>query len=195
MSPAIQPQPLPIFHTVLTGNFCARSVTRMNDEAPRVAVVTGGCSGIGRATVLRLLDDGWSVVVGDLGEAPAESEHERLQVVMCDVTVPEQVEALVAAAGERFGGLDAMVNNAGSPGAFGRITDIAVEDWDRTFAVLVRGVFLGTRYAARAFAAAGHGGAIVNVASVAGLSGGVGPQAYSASKAAVINLTQTTAVE
>jgi NAD(P)-dependent dehydrogenase (short-subunit alcohol dehydrogenase family) len=167
----------------------------MNLDPPRVAVVTGGGSGIGRATVLRLLEDGWSVVVGDLKQADGQPGHERLHLVACDVTESDQVEGLVAAAVERFGGLGAMVNNAGVTGAFGRITEIAVEEWDQTFAVLVRGVFLGTKYAARAFAAAGHGGAIVNVASVAGLSGGVGPQAYSASKAAVINLTQTTAVE
>ncbi len=175
----------------------------MSTDVPRVAVVTGGGSGIGRASVLRLVADGWSVVIGELNVAAAERVvaeagecgRGRLHVVACDVTQSVQVEALVASAVEWFGGLDAMVNNAGAPGAFGRITEIAVEDWDRTFAVLVRGAFLGTQHAARVFAAAGRDGAIVNVASVAGLSGGVGPQAYSASKAAVINLTQTTAVE
>jgi NAD(P)-dependent dehydrogenase (short-subunit alcohol dehydrogenase family) len=175
----------------------------MSDEVPRIAVVTGGASGIGRAATLRLIADGWSVVVGDLDAdagagtlaAAGSAAGDRIAFVRADVADESQVEALVAAATERFGGLGAMVNNAGSPGAFGRITDIDVADWDRTFAVLVRGVFLGIKHAARAFAAAGHGGSIVNVASVAGLSGGVGPQAYSASKAAVISLTQTTSVE
>jgi NAD(P)-dependent dehydrogenase (short-subunit alcohol dehydrogenase family) len=175
----------------------------MSDEVPRSALVTGGASGIGRAATLRLIADGWSVFVGDLdpdaaagtlAAVPTEAA-DRVAFVRCDVADENQVEALVAAATQRFGGLGAMVNNAGSPGAFGRITDIDTADWDRTFAVLVRGVFLGIKHAARAFAAAGHGGSIVNVASVAGLSGGVGPQAYSASKAAVISLTQTTSVE
>lgn len=175
----------------------------MSQESPRVAVVTGGGSGIGRAITLRLIADGWSVLVGDLNaEAGAGTLAEagapaadRIAFASCDVADEAQVAALVAGAVERFGGLNAMVNNAGLPGAFGRITDIDVADWDRTFAVLTRGVFLGTKHAARQFAAAGSGGAIVNMASVAGLSGGVGPQAYSAAKAAVISLTETSAVE
>lgn len=166
----------------------------MSSAIPRVAVVTGGGSGIGQATVRRLSADGWAVVVGDLDIRPVQLS-DRVAAMRCDVADETEVAALVAEAGRRFGGIGAMVNNAGFPGAFGRITDIDVADWDRTFAVLVRGVFLGTKHAARMFAAAGHGGAIVNIASTAGLSGGVGPQAYSAAKAAVISLTQTTAVE
>jgi NAD(P)-dependent dehydrogenase (short-subunit alcohol dehydrogenase family) len=111
------------------------------------------------------------------------------------VTDEDAVAALVAAAHERFGGLGCVVNNAGILGAYGALTELQVADWDATFAVLVRGVFLGTKHAARAFIAAGEGGTIVNLASVAGLSGGVGPQAYSAAKAAVINFTQSAAVE
>ncbi|MGQ0624677.1 MAG: SDR family NAD(P)-dependent oxidoreductase [Sporichthyaceae bacterium] len=171
---------------------------------PRVAVVTGGGSGIGAATALRLLAEGWQVVIGDLNAdalaataaaARTAGTGDRLHLAVCDVTSEADIEALVGAAIATFGALDAMVNNAGVPGAFGAITEIEAADWDYTFAVLVRGVFLGTKHAGRAFAAAGAGGAIVNVASVAALSGGVGPQAYSAAKAAVISLTQTTAVE
>ena len=88
-----------------------------------------------------------------------------------------------------------MVNNAGIGGAFGPVTDIAVEDWDDTFAVLMRGVFLGTKHGVRAMKAPGKGGVIVNVASVAGIAGGIAPQAYSAAKAAVINFTRTTALK
>jgi NAD(P)-dependent dehydrogenase (short-subunit alcohol dehydrogenase family) len=168
------------------------------------AVVTGGASGIGLATTRRLLDDGWSVVVGDLNaeagarvvdEAADAGRSDRIAVVPCDVSDESEVEALVAAAGERFGGLTCMVNNAGVPGAFGAIAETDVADWDYTFSVLVRGVFLGTKHAVRAFDAAGVGGSIVNVASIAGLSGGGGPVAYSAAKAAVISLTKSSAVE
>jgi NAD(P)-dependent dehydrogenase (short-subunit alcohol dehydrogenase family) len=169
-----------------------------------VAVVTGGGSGIGLATTMRLLGGGWCVVVGEINKqavaratslARADGHGERIALLDADVTDEAAVQALVRAAVERFGHLDAIVNNAGVPGAFGPITEIDVDDWDYTIAVLLRSVFLGTKHAARVFRAAGRGGSILNVASVAGCSGGVGPQAYSAAKAAVINLTKTTAVE
>ena len=88
-----------------------------------------------------------------------------------------------------------VFNNAGVGGAFGPLTDIDVADWDRTFAVLVRSVFLGIKHAARAMIDQGRGGSIINTASVAGLVGGGGPLAYSAAKAAVVNLTFNAAVE
>ena len=100
------------------------------------------------------------------------------------------MERLVADATRAFGRIDMMFNNAGIGGAFGPITEQSVEAWDTTFAVNVRSVFLGTKHAARAMIEQGTGGAIVNTASVAGLSGGGGPQAYSATKAAVISLTR-----
>lgn len=171
---------------------------------PAVAVITGGASGIGRATTQRLLGDGWSVVIADLnahtGEAvmaeAAQAGHgDRVAFATCDVTNEEQVTGAIHTAVTRFGRLDCMVNNAGVPGAFGAITEIDVEDWDYTLAVLLRGTFLGIKHAARVFSSQGTGGSIVNLASVAGLSGGAGPQAYSAAKAGVISLTKTTAVE
>ena len=96
---------------------------------------------------------------------------------------------------EAFGGLDFVFNNAGVGGAFGPVTELEVADWDYTFAVLVRGVFLGTKHAARAMQAQGRGGVIVNTGSIAGLAGGGGPQAYSAAKAAVIHFTRMIAAE
>jgi NAD(P)-dependent dehydrogenase (short-subunit alcohol dehydrogenase family) len=167
----------------------------------RVAVITGGASGIGRASVLRLLDAGGRVVFGDLNRDNAQllldqvDDADRLRFVPTDVAEERDVEALVTTAVEAFGRVDVMFNNAGVGGAFGPITDIDVEDWDRTFAVLVRSVFLGTKHAARVMIDQGDGGSIINTASVAGLSGGGGPQAYSAAKAAVINLTYSSAVE
>lgn len=167
----------------------------------RVACVTGGASGIGRATALRLLAEGASVVVADVSAARCDELRaevadtgDRVHVAVADVSVEADVEGLVTAAVERFGKLDVMCNNAGVGGAFGPITDVAADDWDYTFAVLVRGVFLGTKHAARVMRRAG-GGAIVNTASVAGLAGGSAPQAYSAAKAAVVNFTRATCVE
>ena len=123
------------------------------------------------------------------------ADPERLLFLRTDVAEEDDVESLIGAAVERFGGLDVLFNNAGVGGAFGPITETSVEDWDRTFAVLVRSVFLGIKHGARAMIEQGRGGSIINTASVAGLGGGAGPQAYSAAKAAVINLTYNTAVE
>lgn len=167
----------------------------------QVAVVTGGASGIGRATVLRFLAAGARVVVGDLNADNGQllmdevSDSERLRFVRTDVASEDAVEELVATAVDRFGGLDVVFNNAGVGGAFGPITEISVDDWDRTFAVLTRSVFLGIKHGARVMIEQGRGGSIINTASVAGLGGGGGPQAYSAAKAAVVNLTLTAAVE
>jgi NAD(P)-dependent dehydrogenase (short-subunit alcohol dehydrogenase family) len=169
--------------------------------AEKVAVVTGGASGIGRSTVLRFLAEGASVMVGDLNMKAAEqlvsdaAASDRLAVIRTDVSEEAEVEALIGAATERFGRLDIVFNNAGIGGAFGPITEIDVDDWDRSFAILTRSVFLGIKHGARALIEQGHGGSIINTASVAGLAGGSGPQAYSAAKAAVINLTLTTANE
>ena len=88
-----------------------------------------------------------------------------------------------------------MFNNAGLGGAIGSILETEVEDWDFTFAALTRGVFLGIKHAGRRMKEQGEGGSIINTASVAGLSGGAGPAAYSAAKAAVINVSRAAAVE
>ena len=162
----------------------------------RVAVVTGGTSGIGWATTERLHRAGWAVVVADVNSARGgDVSRERLDFVATDVSREEDVAAAVAHAVNTYGRLDCMVNNAGVGGAFGPLTELHVEDWDYTFAVLVRGVFIGTKHAARALIEQGEGGSIVNVGSIAGLTGGMAPQAYSAAKAAVIHLTRVTAAE
>jgi NAD(P)-dependent dehydrogenase (short-subunit alcohol dehydrogenase family) len=171
--------------------------------ASRAALVTGGASGIGRATVARLLADEWQVVLADLhgrnGAQVAEEFGEefggRVRFVRADVSEEADVAGAVAACVTEFGRIDCVVNNAGVGGAFGALTDIAVEDWDYTFAVLVRSVFLGIKHGARVMRAAGRGGSIVNTASVAAFSGGAGPQAYSAAKAAVVNLGRVAAAE
>ncbi|MCX8071603.1 MAG: SDR family oxidoreductase [Candidatus Binatia bacterium] len=174
---------------------------RLDDK---VAVITGGASGIGRATVFRFLQEGAKVVIADynaqageetLSAAQQQGFTDRVLFQRTDVADEVQVERAIRLAMDRWGRLDCMFNNAGVGGAFGPITDIDVTDWDYTFAVLVRGVFLGTKHAARIMKQQPQGGTIINTASIAGLYGGDGPQAYSAAKAAVINLTRATAIE
>jgi NAD(P)-dependent dehydrogenase (short-subunit alcohol dehydrogenase family) len=172
--------------------------------AGKVAVVTGGGNGIGRATVLRFLEQGARVICADLNQATGKETLELaaqaghtgdVRFIRSDVAREADVEAAVHLAVGEFGRLDCIYNNAGVAGAVGPITHTDVEDWDYTFAVLVRGVFLGMKHAARVMKKQGEGGSIISTASVAGLSGGDGPQAYSAAKAAVINLTRAVAVE
>jgi NAD(P)-dependent dehydrogenase (short-subunit alcohol dehydrogenase family) len=170
----------------------------MTEDFP-AALVTGGGSGIGRATAHRLVRDGWRVVLADLnaesGAATAAELGTAVRFVRADVAQEPDVRAAVQACVSEFGRIDCVVNNAGVGGAFGKLTDIEVEDWDYTFAVLVRGVFLGIKHGAAAMQAAGRGGSIVNTASIAGFSAGAGSQAYSAAKAAVINLGKVAATE
>ena len=170
----------------------------------RVAMITGGASGMGLATVRRFLTEGARVVMADLNDAAGASVLDELSTLghgddvrftHTDVAVEDDVAAAVETTVEAFGRLDVVFNNAGVGGAFGPITEIAVDDWDYTFGVLVRGVFLGIKHGARAMIDGGRGGAIINTASIAGLSGGSGPQAYSAAKAAVVNLTRAAAIE
>ncbi|WP_419807200.1 SDR family NAD(P)-dependent oxidoreductase [Sphingomonas sp.] len=161
------------------------------------AVVTGAASGIGRATALRLADEGATVLVGDIdevgGQALADISGGRIAFRHTDVTDAAQIEALIAAAGEG-GGLDLLVNNAGAGGARATIDEIAAEDWDRTYALLLRSVAMGMRYAAPLMAARG-GGAIVNISSISALGSGYAPIAYSTAKAGVMHLSRVGAAE
>jgi NAD(P)-dependent dehydrogenase (short-subunit alcohol dehydrogenase family) len=170
----------------------------------KVAVITGGASGIGQATVLRFLDEGARVVLGDLNADSGAETMARIAergqtdaAVFQNADVAEEVsiEALVGRAVTEFGRLDCIFNNAGVGGAFGPITETTVEEWDYTQAVLLRGVFLGMKHAARVMKDQGEGGVIISTASVAGLGGGGGPHGYSAAKAGVVNLTRVVAVE
>ena len=171
----------------------------------KVAVVTGGGNGIGRATVLRFLAEGArGVVVADMNETTGEEtvalarqagHGDRARFVSTNVVEEAQVERAIASASAAWGRLDCVFNNAGVAGAIGPITHIEVADWDFTMNVLVRGVFLGMKHGARVLRQQGTGGTLISTASVAGLSGGDGPQAYSAAKAAVVNLTRAVAIE
>jgi NAD(P)-dependent dehydrogenase (short-subunit alcohol dehydrogenase family) len=170
----------------------------------KVAVITGGASGMGRATVLRFLAEGARVVVADfnrvtgdetLALAAAAGHADRVSFIRTDVAREADVEAMIAEAVGRFGRLDIVFNNAGVGGAIGPLTETTVADWDYTFDVLAKGVFLGIKHGARRMKEQGGGGSIINTASIAGLSGDGGPLVYSAAKAAVINLSRSAAVE
>src|ERR1700741_2351000 len=148
--------------------------------AGKVAVVTGGASGMGRATVMRFLADGAKVVVADLNDnngaetlavAKSKGHGEKIAFVRCDVAQESDVATLVAEAEKRFGRLDIAYLNAGVGGAFGPIAETSVGDWDYTFAVLVRSVFLGMKHASLAMKKNG-GGVILATASIAGMVGG-----------------------
>jgi NAD(P)-dependent dehydrogenase (short-subunit alcohol dehydrogenase family) len=164
----------------------------------KVAMITGGASGLGEASARLFVQEGAAVVVADIdderGQKLAASFGRNGAFVHANVVLEDEVKAAVAAAVEKFGRLDVMFNNAGMAGAGGLIQDITVEGWDMTFAVHLRGVLLGMKHAAPVMKAQGSG-SIINTASMAGLRAGWGPHAYSAAKAAIVHLTRTVAME
>jgi len=165
------------------------------------ALVTGGAKGIGRATALAFVREGARVWLCDLDDAAGEEVAAQIgegggEAVFqhADVTREADVRELVAAAVERFGGLDCAVNNAGITGAGGAIADIALEEWQRTLSINLTSVFLCLKYQLPVMQRQGKG-AIVNVASGAGLIAVPGLSPYCASKHGVLGLTKTAAVE
>jgi len=165
----------------------------------KVAIVTGGVSGMGLATVRRFVDEGARVIIGDLQGEPgsrlARELGDAVRFQLTDVSREADVEALVARAVEEFGQLDCMFNNAGFGGVGGELVDLELTDTYRnTIDGLFTGVLAGTKHAARVMTTRGVG-SIINTASVAGLRGGYGPHVYSAMKAAVLSLSRTAAIE
>jgi NAD(P)-dependent dehydrogenase (short-subunit alcohol dehydrogenase family) len=167
----------------------------------KVAVITGAASGMGRATAIRFAKEGASIVLTDLnsqgGEtAVAECAAAGARAVFqrTDVTSEPDIKAAVARAVKEFGRIDIMYNNAGIAGAVGPIEKVESEAWDRTIATLLRAVYLGMKYSIPEMRKVG-GGSIISTASVAGLRGVGYLAAYSAAKAAVVNLTQAVAIE
>lgn len=170
----------------------------VNELDGRVAIVTGGASGIGRGIAERFVAEGARVVVADIetdrGAELAAVLGDNARFRRTDVSDPEQVGALVAGTVETFGGLHVMVNNAGVSSPLRRLLDDDLADFHRVMGVNVLGVMAGTRDAARHMAESG-GGSIINLTSIGGIQAGGGVMIYRASKAAVIQFTKSAAIE
>lgn len=164
----------------------------------KVALVTGGASGIGAATVRLFAAEGARVVIADMQDDKGQDVARALGAdgafVHVNVTLEDEVQAAVETAVERWGRLDCLFNNAGFGGALGPIESTSVEEYDMTFDVLLKGVFLGIKHAAPVMKRQ-RAGSILSTASVAGIEAGVGPHLYSVAKAGVIHLTKSVALE
>ena len=173
-------------------------MSRAPELAGKVAIVTGGASGLGRGIVERFVEEGASVVIADVdrdgGEALAGELGATAAFKQTDVADAEQIQDVVDLAVERFGGLHIMCNNAGVGGSFKRFLDDDFADFDRVMAVNILGVMVGSQRAARHMVHNG-GGVIVNTTSIGGINAGPGVMAYRATKAAVIHFTRSIAVE
>ncbi len=164
----------------------------------KVAIVTGGASGIGRAAAELFVAEGAQVVIADVDSAEGEAAAAALGAAAAfqrtDVADADDVQSLVDFAVGHFGGLHVMFNNAGIPSSFARLLDNDLTDYERVMGVNLFGVMVGTQRAARHMADHG-GGSIINTSSIAGLTGGAGPIAYRVSKAAVIQFSRCAAID
>ena len=168
----------------------------------KIALVTGGTSGIGRETAIFFAKAGVKVVVAGRREAEGEETDRTIRAaggdglfVKTDVSKASEVETLIQKTVEKFGRLDVAFNNAGIEGVLAPVVRQSEADWDRTIAINLKGVWLCLKYEIRQMLKQGGGGAIVNMASITGLVGSAGAGAYSASKHGVIGLTKTAALE
>lgn len=164
----------------------------------KVAVITGGASGIGAATARLFVEEGAKVLIADLQTTVAEelatSLGENATSIRCNVVEEADVAAAIDAAVSRWGRLDILFNNAGFGGITGPIEETTVEEYDLTMNVLLRSVFLGTKHASPHMKAQGSG-SIINTASVCAFEAGIGTQIYSVAKAGVVMMTKAAALE
>lgn len=171
----------------------------MQETQDRIALVTGAARGIGLASVERFLAEGWKVALLDIDGSNLEATMGRLAkpdatlAIVADVSDPAQVSAAIRQVEERFGRLDALVNNAGIA-IFKPLLETTFEDWSKVMAVNLSGPFLCTQAAAPLMAAHG-GGAVVNLTSISGLRASTLRVAYGTSKAGLAQLTKQQAVE
>ena len=171
----------------------------MGELNGKVAVITGGASGIGERSVRLFIEEGARVVIADMQEERGQALAAELgaaSAVFARVEVRDeaQVKAAVELAVSRWGRLDCIFNNAGFGGVLGPIAEIPVDEFDMTFDVLVRGVFLGMKHAAPIMMRQ-KAGSIINTGSIAGLKAGYSPHPYAAAKAAVIHMSKSVAME
>ncbi|MEC7923934.1 MAG: glucose 1-dehydrogenase [Actinomycetota bacterium] len=164
----------------------------------KIAIVTGGASGIGEGTVRRFIDEGAKCVIADIqydrAVELANEFGEDAVAFSVDVADESQVEATVEFAVSQYGRLDIMFNNAGILGAVGPISEIDGDGWLRTIDVLLNSVFYGIKHASRVMIQQGSG-SIINTASTAGVRAGLGPHVYTAAKHGVVGLSQSVATE
>jgi NAD(P)-dependent dehydrogenase (short-subunit alcohol dehydrogenase family) len=163
----------------------------------KVGVVTGAGSGMGKASVAVFVREGARVVAADVSGAEQDTASEVGEAVLpvrCDVTREADVEAMIRAAVEEFGRVDAVLNVAGIAEA-ALVADVTMEQYDHIMDIDLRGVLLGMKYGIRAMLEAKSGGAIVNWSSIGGLNSSIATSVYGAAKAGVISLTKTAALE
>ncbi|RLA47065.1 MAG: 2,5-dichloro-2,5-cyclohexadiene-1,4-diol dehydrogenase [Gammaproteobacteria bacterium] len=164
----------------------------------KVAVITGGASGIGERSVRLFVEEGARVVIADMqverGQALAKELGDVAVFAEVEVRQEDQVKAAVDLATSNWGRLDCIFNNAGFGGVLGPIEDTPVDEFDMTYDVLVRGVFLGMKYAAPVMKKQ-QSGSIINTGSIAGLHSGYSPHAYAGAKSAVIHMSKSVAME
>jgi NAD(P)-dependent dehydrogenase (short-subunit alcohol dehydrogenase family) len=172
--------------------FVPSSKLRLENQ---VAVVTGGARGIGAGIVSRFVEEGARVVFSDLlnerGKVLEEEFGQNVAFYRADATSAPDTEALMDFAVQRFGRLDCVVNNAGTGGVRGPIAEIPVEGFDQSIALLLRGPFLGIKYAVPHM----KGGTIINIASISGITAGYSPHVYTAAKFGIVGLTKSVALE
>ena len=170
----------------------------MDRLSGKTAIITGGASGIGAATARLFAEEGARVVIADtqedLGQALATELGDVGEFAKVDVTREDDVSGVIDDCMKRWGRLDCMYNNAGFGGALGSLETTTVEEFDITFDVLLKGVFLGIKHGMRVMRPQGSG-SIISTASVAGLKTGESPHLYSVAKAAVVHLTKSAALE
>ena len=162
----------------------------------KVAIVTGGANGIGRAITEAFVDEGARVLIADLDDAAAAHAADTLGAAVAhlrtDVSDADSIQGAIDEAQRRFGALHVMVNNAGISGSHRRLMQDDLRDFHQVMAVDLFGVMAGTQRAARAM---GEGGSVVNITSIAGISPGIGFSSYRAAKAGVIHFSRSAAIE